>query len=211
MATFDLSPVSRQCERLFATAHFANALLARLSTRNRSSHWTPFSLMKANFGGTSICRTAARRKSSFTFARHAAQQLGLHLNGGQKSALSPEAAMTTQMQLKSRATSGLSLLRQGWYCQRASSVLSEHERYSMVNLSKLQNTKRQSWRGSSDASCRDSPPNGKRLIDRLAVGDAPAIAYQTSVLGSPTSRSDPSTIRRRGELWPFRRLTAQVW
>ena len=59
--------------------------------------------------------------------------------------------MTTQTQLQSQATSGLSLLRQGWYYQRASSVLSEHERYSMVNLSKLQNTKRQSWRGSSNA------------------------------------------------------------
>ena len=34
------------------------------------------------------------------------------------------------------------------------------------------------------------PLNGKRLIDRLAVGDAPAVVYPASVVGSVVARAD---------------------
>ena len=34
------------------------------------------------------------------------------------------------------------------------------------------------------------PPNGKRLIDILAVGDAPAVVYPASVVGSVVARAD---------------------
>ena len=36
----------------------------------------------------------------------------------------------------------------------------------------------------------DSPPNGKRLIDILAVGDALAVVYPASVVGSVVARAD---------------------